>query len=114
MKNILLTFGLLIGFYSFGQKNEYIVSDKEEPSFSSETAKYDPENNTIEFRGNVNFQSEIIQLENADKILLNKNTNEIVVTGLKDFTIDGAIQIKGEAKRKILKYTLGDRIAYLE
>lgn len=112
MKNWILFFGLLIGVNSFAQDKAEIV--KSEPSFSCDIVKFDSENNTLEFQGNVNFKSEIIELKNADKIVLNKKMNEIIVTGLGEFTIDGAIQIKDKAENKILKYTIGERIAYLE
>ena len=113
MKNWTLLIGLLIGVNSFAQeKNAENV--KNEPSFKCDIVKFDSENNTMEFQGNVNFKSEIIELKNADKIVLNKNTNEIIVTGLGEFTIDGAIQIKDKAEKKILKYTIGERIAFIE
>jgi len=112
MKNWILLIGLLIGVNSFAQDKAEIL--KIEPSFSCDIVKFDSENNTMEFQGNVNFKSEIIELKNAHKIVLNKKTNEIIVTGLGEFTIDGAIQIKDKAEKKILKYTIGERIAYLE
>lgn len=113
MKNWILLIGLLIGVNSFAQEKN-VENLKNQPSFSCDIIKFDSENNKMEFQGNVNFKSEIIELKNADKIVLNKNTNEIIVTGLKEFTIDGAIQIKDKAEKKILKYTIGERIAYLE
>ncbi|SHI30304.1 hypothetical protein SAMN04488096_1016 [Mesonia phycicola] len=113
MKNWILLIGLLIGVNSFAQ-DKSIENEKNEPSFKCDIVKFDSKKNTMEFQGNVNFKSDIIELKNADKIVLNNNTNEIIVTGLGEFTIDGAIQIKDKAEKNILKYTIGERIAYLE
>ena len=113
MRYLMLLIGLLIGLNSFAQEKKEKTTENE-PYFSCDIVKFNSEKNTMEFQGNVYFKSEIIELENADKITLNKNTNEIIVAGLKEFTIDGAIQIKDKAEKKILKYTIGERIAYLE
>jgi lipopolysaccharide assembly outer membrane protein LptD (OstA) len=110
MKNCILLIGVLFGLSSFAQ--EKTVENK--PSFTCDIVKFDSEKNTMEFNRNVSFKSDIIEIENADKIVMNKNTNEIIVIGLKDFTIDGAVQIKDKAEKKILKYTIGERIVYLE
>jgi len=113
MKNWILLIGVLIGVNSFAQE-ENVENVTNEPSFSCDIVKIDSDNDTMEFQGNVNFKSEIIEIENADKIVLNKTTNEIIVTGFREFTIDGAIQIKDKTEKKKLKYTIGERIAYLE
>lgn len=113
MRNWILLLGLLIGLNSFAQEKN-AVNINEEPSYSCKVINYDSENNTLELLGNVNFKSDIIALDNADKIVMNKSTNEIIVTGLKKFTIDGSVQVKDRGEKKILKYTIGERIAYLE
>jgi hypothetical protein len=53
-------------------------------------------------------------LEHAEKIILNNITNEIIVSGMGEFTIDGAIQISENSQNKIMKYKIGERIAYVE
>lgn len=112
MKNLFLAIALMIGLDSFAQDKTEIKDDK--PEFKCDLVKFDKETNTIELLGNVSFKTDIIELENADKILLNKETNEIIVSGLAEFTIDGAIQISEKAEKKRMRYTIGDRIAYIE
>ena len=112
MKNLFLAIALIIGLNSFAQDKTEIKDDKTE--FKCDVVKFDKETNTIELLGNVSFKTDIIELENADKILLNKETNEIIVSGLAEFTIDGAIQISEKAEKKIMRYKIGERIAYVE
>jgi len=112
MKNLFLAVALMIGLNAFAQDSTEINVDK--PEFKCDVIKFDKETNTIELLGNVSFKTDIIELENADKILLNNETNEIIVSGLTEFTIDGTIQISQKAEKKIMRYTIGERIAYVE
>lgn len=113
MKNWILLIMLLSGVHSFAQE-KIVDNEKYKPYISCDVVKFDSENKIMEFEGNVSLNSAIIELENADKIILDTSTNNLIVIGLKEFTIDGAIQIKDKAEKKILKYTIGERIAYLE
>jgi len=80
MKNLFIAIALIIGLNSFSQDESEIKIDK--PEFKSDVVKFNSETNTMEFLGNVSFKTDIIELENADKIFLNKETNEIIVSGL--------------------------------
>jgi len=60
------------------------------------------------------FKSGILEFENADKIVWNKDSNEIIVSGLNEFTIDGMIQFTEPGDKKTLRYIIGKRIAYVE
>jgi lipopolysaccharide assembly outer membrane protein LptD (OstA) len=112
MKNLFLAIALMIGLNSFAQDKTEIKDDK--PEFKCDVVKFDKETNTIELLGNVSFKTDIIELEKADKIILNKETNEIIVSGLAEFTIDGAIQISEKSDKKIMRYKIGERTAYVE
>ncbi len=112
MKNLFIAIALIIGLNSFAQDTTEINLDK--PGFKCDIMKFNSETNTMEFSGNVSFKTDIIELKNADKILLNNNTNEIIVSGLSEFTIDGAIQVSEKAEKKIMRYKIGERIAYVE
>jgi lipopolysaccharide assembly outer membrane protein LptD (OstA) len=98
MKNLFLAIALMIGLNSFAQDKTEIKDDK--PEFKCDVVKFDKETNTIELLGNVSFKTDIIELEKADKIILNKETNEIIVSGLAEFTIDGAIQISEKSENE--------------
>ena len=112
MKNLFLAIALMIGLNSFAQDKTEIKDDK--PEFKCDVVKFDKETNTIELLGNVSFKTDIIELEKVDKIILNKETNEIIVSGLAEFTIDGAIQISEKSDKRIMRYKIGERIAYVE
>jgi len=112
MRKLFIAIALIIGLNSFAQ--EKVKTESEKSEFKCDLIKFDTEQKAFELTGNVSFKTEIIELKNVDKIVFNKLTNEIVVSGLKDFTIDGAIQIYEKANKKILKYKIGERIAFVE
>lgn len=105
MKNLFLVIALMFGLNSFAQ---------DKPEFKCDVIKYDEETNTTELSGNVSFKTDIIEFENADKILLNNETNDIIVSGLEKFSFKGSIQTSEIAEVKILRYRIGERIAYVE
>lgn len=112
MKNLILILGMVLSFHSFAQEKK--VTNEQEFGFKCDTIKINSDKNILELNGNVSLKTDSIELENAEKIVFNKSTQGLVVTGLNQFVIDGAIQIKDKAKKRILRYTLGDKIAYLE
>jgi len=112
MKNLLIAVALFMGFNSFAQ--EVKVTTDNEPEFKCTTLSYDPSTSILELIGEVSFKSEILEFENADKIVWNRDSNEILVSGLNEFTIDGAIQFSETGDKKALRYTIGERIAYVE
>lgn len=87
---------------------------KQKPEFSVNSAIFYPDKNTVELIGNVCFKTEILEFKNAKKVLWNRETNEIIVSGLAEFTIDGKIQFSKKREKKILRYKIGERIAYVE
>ena len=113
MKNLfIITIALVAGLNSFGQNTTEFNTDK--PELECDIITFDTATNVMEFSGNVNFKTDIIELQNADKIILNKETNEIIVSGTFKYTFDGTIQIPDNSENKIMRYKIGERIAYLE
>jgi hypothetical protein len=53
-------------------------------------------------------------LKYAEKIVFNQTTNEIIATGVGEFAFDSTIQIIDKTEYKTMRYTIGERIAYLE
>lgn len=113
MKNLIILFVLLFSINSFAQVDKQ-TEEIENPEFTSNEIKFDTDKNTVELIGNVSFKTDLLELENADKILYNRTTNEIIVSGLKDFTIDGAIQVADNPNKNILRYKIGQKIAYID
>lgn len=111
MKNIYFLLAILLCFSSIAQQN---IEEKEniETQFACDIIKIDKD--ILVLKGNVNFKTDIIEIDNAKKAIFNKITKELIVKGLDQFEIDGAIQIKDKGKKKVLHYTVGERVAYLE
>jgi len=110
MKFVIFIAAFFLSFNSFAQtesKDMYEI-------LYCDVAKFDANQNITEFIGNVSLKTDIIEFKNAEKVILSNTTQEIVVTGLDEFIFDGAIEIKDKAEKKILKYTLGEKVAYLE
>jgi len=102
-------------FISFGmmnaQSNDNITS---EPEYKADNLIFNEKDNSLQLIGNVNFKTEILEFENAEKVVWNKSSNEIIVSGLKKFSIDGSIQYSDKSDKKILRYKLGSKVAFLE
>ena len=109
MKKI-LAFAL---FLSFGIMNAQSEEIKSEPKFKADKIVYNEKENSLELIGDVNFKSGIVEFENADKVVWNRNSDEITVTGLKKFTIDGSIQYSDYSDKKTLRYKLGSKTAII-
>jgi hypothetical protein len=75
---------------------------------------FNEKDNSLQLIGNVNFKTEILEFENAEKVVWNKSSNEIIVSGLKKFSIDGSIQYSDKSDKKLLRYKLGSKVAFIE
>lgn len=114
MKKLIFVFCLFLSLSSYAQENGEVKAFQTEPEFTSDRVIFNEDKNSLELIGKVDFKTDIIELIEADKIVFNRTTNEIVVTGLKNFIFDGEIVITGKAEKQILKYTIGEKIAYVE
>jgi len=113
MKKLIFVFALLIVFSSFADEN---VSEKNsnEIEFKCDVVNVDTDNNILNLCGNASFKTDIIDLKYADKIVFNQTTKEIIATNVGEFNFNGSIQIIDQAEYKTMRYTIGERIAYLE
>ncbi len=114
MKKLIFVFSLFLSLNSFAQETKVVEAEQNEPEFKSDRMIFNQDKNSLELIGKVDFKTAIIELIEADKIVFNRTTNEIVVTGLKDFVFDGEIVITGKAEKQILRYIIGEKIAYVE
>ena len=111
MKKILaivlfLTFGIMNA-----QSEEYT---KSEPEFKADKTVYNEKNNTLQLIGDVDFKTDMLEFENAEEVIWNRNSDEIIVRGIKDFTIDGSVVFSDNPDTKTLHYKLGSKIARFE
>lgn len=121
MKKLLIVILLMIGVNSCSGKKtkektskniEVKIEEKNQGyEYSADIAKLDEKTNIMELSGNVSFESDLLKIEKADKLLLNKENNEIRVSGLSKFSFNGEIQI---SSKKIIKYKFGERIVHVE
>jgi len=102
-------------FISFGMMNAQ-SNDKttSEPEYKADNLIFNEKDNSLQLIGNVNFKTEILEFENAEKVVWNKSSNEIIVSGLKKFSIDGSIHYSDKSDKKILRYKLGSKVAFIE
>lgn len=112
MKKIMLLFACFISVGMFAQESK---SEEESfPSYSAKTVTFDEKQNIMELKGDVSFKTAYLELENAEKIVWNKDSKKIMVIGVKKFTIDGSVIVSDNAEKNILRYQIGERTAYLE
>ena len=111
MKFLSLLIFLFIGANTFAQ-----VDTTQEPNakFTSDKVSFDSNTNITELVGNLSFKTDLINLENGDKIIYNEKTKELVVSGVEGFTFQGTIKIAEGSKKNVLRYIVGENIAYLE
>lgn len=122
MKNLLLPASLLISLITYSQETETVnavavttESIEIHNDFYKVRSKemiIDEDKNTIEYNGGVVLITDVITLE-ADKVIFNKENKEVTATG--NFRFKGVpLKLKANNSNNILRYTLGDHVAYLE
>jgi len=115
MKTIFLTLSMILVFTFTGYAQEEVESETKLTYSAEEFIKLDSEEEIITLFGNANLKTDLIEFKNADKIIINKESEEILVIG--EFTIifkDGIIKEYPESKKHHLRYKIGEKIAYME
>ncbi len=105
----------IILFLAFGVMNAQSEEDKKsEPEYKADKTVLNEKSNTLQLIGKVDFKSDILEFKNADEVIWNRNSNEIIVRGIKDFTIDGSVVFSENSDNQTLHYKLGSKIARFE
>ncbi|SCY43952.1 hypothetical protein SAMN05192588_2900 [Nonlabens sp. Hel1_33_55] len=114
MRNLLVIIFLAMGSICFGQETK--TEEKEKPlvEFEADSVTLDSDLKLNTYSGNVNLKTDLLTIKNAERIIYDNITKQIIATGYEEFSIDGEIQFSGKGKMKRLRYTLGESIAYLE
>lgn len=113
MKKFLVIFIVFCSLTVIAQ-NEISVKEAVNQEFKCDLVRFDSDCKVMEIIGNVSFKTDIIEIKNAEKIVFDQNTQEILVTGASEFTFDGAIQVDTGTDMKTVRYKLGEKIAYVE
>jgi lipopolysaccharide assembly outer membrane protein LptD (OstA) len=115
MKKLFITASLVLAFgmNSYAQND---IKDENELTYScDEMVKQNLEKGTITLVGNANLKTSVFEFLNAETIVINKITKEIIVTG--EFKINmngGTIRREPELKKHHLRYKIGENVAYVE
>ena len=115
MKTTFLTLSITLVFAITGYAQEKVQSETKLTYSAEEFINLDSEEEIITLVGNANLKTDLIEFKNADKIIINKESEEILVIG--EFTLifkDGMIRESPELKKHHLRYKMGDKIAYME
>lgn len=112
MKFLFISIFLAIGLNSIAQ-NETAISI-ENSEFTCDKVEFDSEHNQVILLGNVNFKTDLIKLDGAEKVVYSKETYEILVSGLQEFIFDGTIELDKFSEKKTLRYVIWESIAYVE
>ena len=113
----IITLTLLLSFLvglSLNAQNTLTKTAFEEAVINCDSIKGNNVIGITEYFGNVNYKSEMLELVDAKKVVYNRITKELTATGLSKFSFDGEIDVKNTAKMQTLRYTVGDKILYLE
>lgn len=96
-----------------------VSNDNLDKKYTCQEITFDDGNKQMELIGDVHFQTSLLTLNHAEKIVLDTENNNIVVYGLAEFVFDGEISFThtGDSAKNykgILRYKLGDKIAYIQ
>lgn len=107
---------LLFTFWTVGiSAQETTVSFQDnEISFSGDHSTISENNQVVEFTGNVQFTTDIVEIEKADKIVYDRKTKTFTISGFKELRLHGKKKLASDFGPTTLKIDLGDCIAYLK
>jgi lipopolysaccharide assembly outer membrane protein LptD (OstA) len=115
MKKLFITASLIFAFSMSSYAQEEVKNEKELTYSADELLKLDSDKEIITLIGNANLKTSVFEFENADKIILNKKTQEIFVIGAYKVNLNGGtITQKPNLEKKWLRYKIGENIAYVE
>jgi hypothetical protein len=124
MKKLLFYMLLFTSFIAFSQTDiietqmvnaDVVTVEGDKFNVVANRMSIDNISNTIEYAGVSSFETESIQVCDADKIVYNSGTNEIFVSGnsvIKGVSLHMNLPMEGMSKH--IRYKLGDKVAYME
>lgn len=127
MKKLLLLalFATSVGLYAqttgtttVTSKNVIAESDNPKYKVRADVVNFDNNTKLVEYTGDVNFVAEGVEITDADKLVYNSTTKEIIATGNLNMKLSAPISVVDNSKlgteQKSVRYKLGDDKAYLE
>jgi len=82
----------------------------------SNSIRFSKVDNTTILEGNVSISTGKLEVANADKIIIEKGTNKVLVYGSCEFTFSGKLVKTSRARNvvQVLEYTVGEDSLYLK
>lgn len=115
MKKLILIAGLTLVVSS---KNELRAQESKRKItiIKSDTYSLNSDGKTSTLEGNVAITSDKLDIEKADKVVIDKEANKIRVTGYKEFSFRGKLVVVPslDNSQKTLEYTVGEDVAYIK
>ncbi len=113
MKFLLFIFLSSITVKGFSQEK---ISTKEPENLkyaAKDSIVNDDRNKILSLYGEANFQVDQLNVI-ADKVVFNRKSKEILVTGLKSYTFPYKIKSASGSRKRILRYKLGSDTVFID
>ena len=112
MRNLLiLMFALFTTGLTAQETSDIFKSDG--VVFSGDKSIFRENRQVVEFSGNVHFTSDIVEIEQAEKIVYDKKTKTFTVSGFSELLINGKRRLASDLGPTTLKMELGEKTIYL-
>ena len=109
MKDSVFFFTLLFLNVIVNAQKSFSINEKGGPSVNCDAIAVNTESNIYEFTGNVDFKTENISIEKAQKVILNAKTRKVTATDCQKVTLTnkGTIHVNVNCKKGDIEYKLG-------
>lgn len=113
MKNLILILFVFIGYNSFAQRPIDNFLPKEIKYSAEDSVVTNANTNTIRLYGKATFEDDIVNFK-ADEIVIDKNTNKVVATGLVTLVFAPMVKSSVKSTNRKLMYTMGEKFIVIE
>ena len=112
MRSLVVLFFILFSTGMFAQETTDIFKGNG-VVFSGDNSVFYKNKQVVEFSGNVHFTSDIVEIEQAEKIVYDKKTKTFTVSGFSELLINGKRRLASDLGPTTLKMELGENTIYL-
>lgn len=112
MKIVVVILCMLLGTSVMAQTSP-VTFESKGVIFSGDQSVLNDNSQVVEFTGNVNFTTSIVEIEKADRIVYDKKTKTFTISGFNELVLNGKKRMASDLGSTTLKIDLGGSIAYL-
>lgn len=114
MKTTMITLLAFISFMTYGQDaTKSTLTANKEDRFTCQHIEVTPDNKKIFLKENVKIETENLTLE-ADSAVFDNESQLLVAYGMKQVIFNGGEAVISETSKNIIRYTLKDKIIYID